>query len=315
MCRPIVFSNWNSSPFWVAVNKAALKNEPQSTAVDLSQLYGYTKDVLMPMITYQTCLPVKLLNYKDNVSTYGSISVRVHVEAQPIYMMADDNGIGKCSNVPNYVLTTRPKRPANIFDGAAWNTIFQFRDGLGEDLFPVSSSDNMVSLPSPTAISAFEDIIHTVEFLVPEAFIGKTISEITTAEAASAVAKKKKAYKCYVIDPKKDIVNDQILVDPTTGQTLSDTMKQESIEEAGGDPSLLNIGNPGSSGLMPGDIQQIIFIIVTTISSIILVAYLGYIAKLFINDKDHKSGITNLFIFIVLLVLLILFGVFVGEDK
>jgi hypothetical protein len=267
------------------------------------------------MVTYQTCLPVKLLNYNGNPHIYGSLSVRVHVVPQPIYMIGEDRGIGKCSNVRNYTLITTPKRPADIFGQASANTVVQFRDGLGDDLFPSGVSENMVPMSSPDVVSQFADVLHLIEFLVPEAFIGKTVNEIASAAAAAAVVKKKKAYKCYVIDPKRDIVNDQILVDPTTGQSLSDTMKQEAFEEAGGDPALLGLEAGGSSGLMPGDIQEIIFIVVTTICTLVLLAYLGYITKLFITDKNFNGAMTNLLIFGVLLIALIVFGVMFGDDK
>lgn len=304
MCRPIVFSNINSSPFWAAVNKAAETGTSQPTSFDMSTIYGYNQSTLMPMITYRTCLPVKLLNYKGAEPVTGSISVRVHVVPQPIYMIGGDDGLGKCSVVSKYIFTSEPKRIIDVYDGAASNTIFQFRDGLGEDLFPSVAKDNFVTLPSPTAISAFQDIVQKFEILVPEAFLGKSIAEISASGTPAPPPRKQKAYKCYRINPDKDIKDGQILVDPRTGQKLSQVLQDKELEDAGYDPSLVD-NTDTSSGLMPGDIEQIMIIIFTGIGSVTLFAYLMYVVHLFMFVRDFRNGIMHFGIFVILLIVLI----------
>ena len=236
LCRPIIFSTWNSSTFWPAVDTACVEGKPQSVAVDLSTMYGYNSSLLMPMITYQSCIPVKLLNYNRNPYSYGSIRMRVHVVPQPIYMVASENGLGKCSIINKYTLVTSGAGPVSIFSGASGNTLLQFRDGFGKDLYPIqTTSENLVLSASPNAISAFTDILQKFEVHVPESFLGKSLAEISSLNTPPPVQKKKKAYKCYTIDPAKDVVGDQIMIDPTTGQRLEDTMTQEAMDAAGGD--------------------------------------------------------------------------------
>jgi hypothetical protein len=313
--RPIVFSQNQNNPFWSAVNLSVKTKKPESVTLDMSTLYGYNRDILMPMITYQACLPVKLLNYNNNVSTLGSVSVRVHVVPQPIYVNADANGLGKCSSIKKYTLITQPKRPVDMFPGASSNTRFQFMDGLGSDGFPASSSDNMVPLGSSTAISAFQDVLQKFEILVPEEFLGKSLSEIAKSKTHTKKPEKKKAFKCYRIDPEKDVRGDQILIDPTTGDSLVDTMAQKAYDDAGGDPALLNVPGADASGIMPGDIQHILTIIFITIGTIILLAYLMFIVHTLIyRENGFHDAIFHVVVFAVLLVGLTVFSVYFAAD-
>ena len=314
MCRPIVFSEVNSSPFWVAVNTSVKRREPQTTSLDMSTLYGYDQSTLMPMITYRTCLPVKLHNYKGATPFKGSISVRVHVVPQPIYMIADEDMKSQCSLVSKYILVTEPRRPVDMFDGASANTRFQFKDGLGSDEgFPSNTNDQFVPQTTPTPISAFADVIQKFQILVPEAFLGKSLAEISATGTPAPPPKRKKAYKCYRINPEKDIKNGQILVDPETGQSLSKTLEQKELEDAGGDPSLVDDVDT-SSGLMPGDIQQILFIVLTVLGTITLLAYFMFVVHTVMFRKDFHNGIIHFVIFIVLLFGLVVFGILFGKN-
>jgi hypothetical protein len=315
LCRPIVFSTWNTSPFWSTVNTAVLRNTPQSTVVDLSSIFAYNSSTLMPMITYQTCTPVKLLNYKGKSSVIGSLNIRVNVVTQPIHIAADDNGMGKCSSVMRYTLVTEPSHPVNIFENVSSNTKLQFQDGLGPDKFPSAAIENLIPQVSSTSIATFSEIMNKFIILVPEAFLGKSLAEISNIATPPPLPKKKKAFKCYRIDPEKDIKDDQILVDPTTGQSLTETMNQEAIESAGGESSLINLGEGSntSSGMMPGDIQQGFFILFTVIGSLSLMAYIVYICNMVFFVKDIQNGIYNTIIFCGLLIGLIIINVFFGK--
>jgi len=317
MCRPIVFSDINTSPFWKAVNLAASSGRPQSnTPFDISQLFAYNHTTIMPMMTYRTCMPVKLLNYNGSTPTYGSISIRVHVVPQPIYMVGSDQMTAKCSVVSKYSLITEPSLPTNLFQGAASNTVFQFKDGLGtvDPGYPNNTNNNFIPLSAPAPISAFQDVMSKFEIFVPEAFLGKSISEISSTGTPAPSTRGKKAYKCYKIDPNHDIKNGQILIDPATGQSLSKTLQEKQMADAGYDPALLDYDTGDvSSGLMPGDIQQIMFYAITALVSLILLAYLLYILHLFFYIKDVHHGFGNLAVFAVLLTALTFFGIYFEE--
>jgi hypothetical protein len=205
----------------------------------------------------------------------------------------------------------------DIFPNASANTVFQFRDGYGDDLFPLHSSNYYIAQAPNETVSAFKDIIQKFQILVPEAFLGKSLGEIADVATPPPVPKKKKAFKCYRIDPEKDIKNDQILVDPQTGQSLHDTMKQEALESAGGDPTLAGLNVPDtSSGLMPGDIQQILLTIFIVVGTIIMLSYLGFIAHTFLVKRDLHNGIYHFIFLILIIIVLSLIGAFIGnQDK
>jgi len=235
LCRPLIFQkSGENTPFWNAVDVATTQQKLQNNiAIDLSSFYGYNASLPMPMITYQTCIPVK--HFNNSQYSYGSLRMRVNVVPQPLYVVASETGLGKCSSINKYTLVTSGNGPIDIF---GYGTIIQFRDGYGSDLFPVQTTkSNLVPNTAPNSISAFADVLQKFEILVPEAFLGKSLADIANAQAPPPVKNKKKAYKCYTIDPTKDIVGDQIMVDPTTGQSLLDTQKQDAIDSAGGDPA------------------------------------------------------------------------------
>jgi len=303
LTRPIVFSTWNTNSFWPAVDEACMRGTVQSVALDMSTMFGYNSSTLLPMITYQTCLPVKLVNYKTKPYAYGSIRVRVNVATQPIYVVANTNGLAKCSVINKYTLITEPRNVVDVFDSASANTQFQFKDGYGKDDFPLQNKSNLVPLAPGASISALKDLLQKVIILVPEAFLGKSLSEIATIKIPPPKKSQKKAFKCYTIDPQKDIVGDQIMVDPSTGESLQDTMEENHLG-----PSL-EVSSP--SGIMPGDIEQALVVICVLIGSILLFIYLGFIVHLWIYREDGVNGsLMHILIFTVLLISLVLFGVY-----
>lgn len=229
LTRPIIFSkDTNSAPFWRAVDEASMRRNVQSTPLDMSTMFGYNSSTLLPMIAYQTCLPVKLLNYKSKPYKYGSMRVRVSVVTQPLYVIASENGLGRCSIIKKYTLITEPRNVVDVFEGASMNTFLQFKDGYGKDGYPTQmQANNLVPFAPGFNISTFSEIIQKIEILVPEAFLGKSLSELAGAGNPPPIKSKKKAFKCYTIDPTKDIVGDQIMVDTTTGRSLLDTIDKE----------------------------------------------------------------------------------------
>ena len=118
-------------------------------------------------------------------------------------------------------------------------------------------------------------------------------------------------YRCHKIDPTKDIQNGQILVDPTTGESLSQAMADQEQ-----DPEItaaLNGQAPKVSGILPGDILKVLSIIATVIFSISLLAYFWYIKHVIFNLKDLNWGILHTLIFGGLLTGLIFFSIFLGK--
>lgn len=249
--RPIVFSQtYNSSQFLSAVDTAAAAQSGSTTTpVNMSTIFGYNTSTLMPMVSYQTCLPVKLTN--TNVSPYttmiGSIRMRVNVVIQPLYVVPSDNGLGLCSSINKYTLVTEPKKLVDIFlynyknpvfGGVNANVFIQFKDGLGSDGFPAAlqqsnKSNYLVLIGQPSRISVLTELLNKIEVLIPETFLGKSLAEIANSTTPPPVVPKNKRFKCYTIDPNKDIVGDQIMVDPTTGQSLLDTMNKNLTDANG----------------------------------------------------------------------------------
>ena len=312
LCRPLIFkNNGSNTPFWNAVDVSTTQQAVQNNVgIDLSSFYGYNATTPMPMITYQTCLSVK--RFDRGQFNFGSLKFRVNVVPQPIYVVASETGLGKCSSINKYTLITTGNGPIDIFGRG---DILQFRDGNGTDLFPLqTTSSYLVPLASPTAISALADVLQKFEILVPEAFLGKSLSDIANIRTPPKIQPKKKAYKCYTIDPSKDIVGDQIMVDPTTGQSLLDTQKQEAIDAAGGDTLVIEGASASSPGILPGDIEHILTVIAVAIGTLTLLAYLGFIIHMILyRENGFHNSLAHILGFIVCFIGLVLFSVYVEK--
>lgn len=311
LCRPLAFqTSGSNTPFWRAVDAATTYGAAQNNiGIDLASFFGYNASLPMPMITYQTCLPTKLFN--NGQFSYGSLKVRVNVVPQPINVVATETGLGKCSSINKYTLVTSNNGPIDVFGRG---NVLQFRDGFGSDLFPTDiSKTNLVPGAAPTAISAFIDVLNKIQILVPEAFLGRSLADISNAQAPPPVGPRKKAFKCYTIDPTKDIVGDQIMVDPTTGQSLQDTQRRDTLDASGGDTSMVN-GSGGSSGIMPGDIEKVLTTIAITIGTLTLLAYLGFIIHMLLyRDNGFHNSLPHILGFILCFIALVLFSVFVEK--
>jgi len=309
LCRPIVLQSSGSNPpnsFWNAVDMATMRNAPQAASIDMSTFFGYNASMLMPMITYQTCMPIKLLK-TGGTASYGSLRIRVNVVTEPIRVFASENGLGKCSSIRKYTLVTTANGPIDIF---GYNLI-QFKDGTGADAFPnQNTKSNLVPNPAPNPISALADVLQKFEILVPEAFLGKTLAEIANAPTPQGSKRKKRPFKCYTIDPTRDIVDGEIMIDPTTGQSLKDTQKQDALDAAGGDISMITPGANADPGIMPGDVENVLTTTIIFFGTIALLSYLGFIAYIFLHTDAAYPLNTKLFhvaIFIVSFIMLMLF--------
>lgn len=239
----------------------------------------------------------------------------------PIYVKASSSGLDTCKNVSAYSLVTTPKRPVDCFPDASSSTVFQFSIGLNN--YPSDSKNNFRFLAPSSSIADLATATQKLMLTVPKPLLGKSVTIISNAVAPplqSTVegftdASPTKNYKCYRIDPTKDIKNGQIMVDPTTGEPLS-TMIDE--ENAGQDPAItaaLNGEVPQPSGLLPGDIEFILSIVATVVGSIILLAYGGYIVNIFFIRKDLNSGFFHMSIFIVALFSLVVFAIFFDKKS
>ena len=95
-------------------------------------------------------------------------------------------------------------------------------------------------------------------------------------------------------------MNGQINIDPTTGESLNKLMEYES----GGDSALaagLAGQAVGGAGIMPGDVEYALFIIVTTICTISIVAYTFHIITLYYEGVKPERH-AHLILLVVMIV-------------
>lgn len=310
-CRPLSYADsYTNPPMWTDIDTAASKGAPRNTAIDLSSIYGYNSSMLMPFITYQTCIPAKLIG--SGSPTVGSLRIRVNVVIQPLRLNLTSRDLS--TSVRKYTL---PTNPVSLFPSNSLSQLtLQFKDGYGNNGFPSHKRTNLNFAFSTTTESDFDVILSKIQVQVPEAFLGKSLDDITSASTAPSKPSGKKAYKCYTIDPTKDIVDGQIMVDPTTGEKLADTQKEMQI---GGE---IDVSEPNV--ILPGDFESFLTTTLTVLGTLGLFGYLLFIVlegrKVF---HDQLPGTySNLFyhvgIFILLVIALILFGIYLekpAEDK
>jgi hypothetical protein len=324
LTRPIVFISSDNAEaanvpmFWTKLNKIleSPATEDKVTNLDLATMFGYNSTTLMPMISYQTCLPVKLLNASTSSSFTGSLTMRVNVVINPIYVVASETGLGKCSVVNKYTLVTNGGL-TDIFEASHSQDTIQFNTDFSSSgpVFPSSTAINLTPPASSYAITSMEDIMKKIEIVVPDAFLGNSLADIATATKLPSIVSSKHVtntkFKCYSIDPKKDIVDGQIMIDPTTGQPLERTLEEHSLSTTGG----ITIPPLPPSGILPGDIEKAIVIIMIIVISLGLFIYLGYILYNFFYNENVESStlIFNSLGFILILIILVLFSLYVGK--
>jgi hypothetical protein len=312
-CRPVVLYDGTNegSSFWSKVNESAKTGNAIANAMkasDIQSIYAYNSNTMMPMITYDTCIATQLKGSGVSPLT-GSLNVRVHVIPYTLYIPSVASGTGKCTNINKYIFTSRI---INIFNQSGYNTA-QFNIGL--NTFPTNSNNNLKALAPSSQITTWSDIEQKFEYLVPEDFLGKSAADIAKMKSLPESSPRKKQYKCYTINPEKDIKNGQILVDPSTGESLDDAQKRALLDSAGGDASLalaLAGGQAQNSGIQPGDVESIAMIVISTIGGILLLIYLYHIFNLFITSDPGKW--THLLAFIGLFLILFSLAAYLSKD-
>ena len=327
MCRPAILTDKKemSIQLWSSVN-SAVKNKSASnlSGFDLSTLFAYNREVMMPMMSYETCIATRLIG-GPNAATEGSAKIRVVVCSQPMYIYAESNGTGKCDRVTKYTVPDRDgMRLLNVFQqsGASSYTNIQFTDRKSDN----GKTNEFPTIPSPIAnylvlglsgnmVDNWEGALQAFEYLIPDVFLGKSLASIARSTVPPEKKTGKKAFKCYTIDPRKDVVNDQIMIDPTTGEPLKDTMDALNRSSAGGDPALaMALGGQAveSSGIQPADIEDVFVYIFSLIGGISLLSYLFYIIRHFMAHR-YSEGIAHIVSFIICF--LILFAITYNLEK
>jgi hypothetical protein len=317
-CRPLVITEskeYSPDGMWNTIDKASNLSRAQSGTVDLSSLYAYNASMLMPFIVYQTCIPVKLLSASPaskTTATTGSLRVRVNVFMQPLFLNLKSSELGSTS-VKKYTLPKFPD-PVGLFSNESLvPPTLQFKDGYGADDFPTTRKTNLTFSLATSRKTDFDSVINTIEIQVPEAFLGKSLNDISSTSVAPVKSTKKRPYKCYTIDPKKDIVDGQIMVDPATGEKLTEAQAQA---EFGGD-SNIDTDIDIETGIMPGDVEYALSVTLTVIGTLGLLGYLLFIVlkgREIFNTGGHivPGGINevlyHIVIFIMIFIALIVFG-------
>ena len=323
LCRPLIYSSTaTNSPFWDAVDKAG---GPTGTLVsnvktDISSIFTNDQSILPRMISYRTCIPAKL----SNSETTGSVNIYVNVVTEPLRV-----------NLTSSYLTTIlsdykiPLRIADLFGRPTSDSDVYFPKSYGGtgNSVPIftPNPENLRLISRGSNISDFNTAKQSIIVLYPPELIGTGI----TSQSPTISSTSKKPYKCYTVDPEKDIVDGQIMIDPLTGDTL------ESVQRSNTQNGQINI-QAGETGVMPGDIEYIITTALTVLGSLGLFIYILFIGlkwreifngtsgtpgvseKSASDTKDEKSGIYQQAIFHTVMGLLsfiglVLFGIFVQE--
>jgi hypothetical protein len=291
----------------ISIDSNGIGTSQTITNFNLSSLYAYPTGELLPSINYQTCLPLNILNYSGSgtATQSGSLVVRVNFIISPIYIkVTAGTGLGKSSQIPSsysLVSSSLQKYFTNVNSSAS----LQFSDGTPNQ----GNTLNLVFSPSSSGTSSVS-IFNLIELAIPESLMGQPLSDLYNKNppALPRSTSNQKQYKCYKIDPTKDIKNGQILVDPTTGESLSQAVADHTLGE---DPDLLKaLNGTDASGILPGDIEFGLSILATIIGTIVLLAYGGYIVHMFFYEKNLNGGLGHSVMFAILLFCLIVFSVF-----
>ena len=272
LCRPAKFSNsgW-ADAFWDAVNSSlANSNKAKQLARD------YSPKNLFPMsqtVTYQLCLNSKVSNSYGTTSVNSPFKIRVYVINNTLEIPNPKTGIktsvgATCPALVQYSLITfdGANGPAASVNAAPTPGIFQFTTGA------TSSTAENLKLPKLTGnfISDWDSVKQYIEIQLPDEEYHYNMGTDVALPGLSPRPRKK--FKCYTIDPEKDIVGDQITIDPKTGQPLEEYMREEYYGT--------DSGNIRQQGILPGDIEYYLQLIAGIVGAVILLAYFAYIINL-----------------------------------
>ncbi len=312
LCRPLILSTGkSSSSFWTAVNssaKAAAGRNERTGEVNLASVYTYgdADKTLLPMMTYETCIPTRFIG--GPTQRLGSVLVRVHVVSNPLVIYSEETGTGLCRRVSKYIFPSIIKR---LISSDLRSSDLQFSTGVGPGTsgyqFPTNTNTGQYQpTTGPSPFTTWDQVTSKLEYLIPEALLGKSLASIANASTAPSTPRSSggRNFKCYTIDPQKDIVNGQINIDPTTGESLNQLLDYQS----GGDPALaagLAGQAVGGAGILPGDVEYVLFIVITTICTISIVAYTFHVLTLFYEGVKPER-------YAHVFLLLGMIGVFIG---
>lgn len=291
MCRPLVFTNWtiDTSDFWPSVyNLITLPAGSTRTAtMDLSSLFAYDSTTPRPMVTYTTCMPYNLVG-SPSVQNLN-ISVAVNIVGQPIYLNVPTQVSNACAAITKYTLATSTIFPNFVNVNAG--QYFQFANNGYSN--PATRQNNYI-MGTPRSITA-SDISRYIQIQVPEGMLGESLEDINSYTASNLPKSVKKQYKCYTINPDTDIDGDKILIDPTNGKPLRDSVIDSNTSKS------LGIDAP-PSGLSPGEIQDIVVGIFIFIFATIMVRYAIFIwSNILLEGVDYKYKIAHILGFILII--------------
>ena len=325
LCRPaILVESTTVDPFWKAVDDATKGTASASgteAPINLASIYTYDAKTLHSMFTYESCIPAQFKPNNSNSLKAGSILLRTHVVSTPLSITLGATAKGKCQT-----LNTKYSMPLQIknrisYDESTNYILYNFgtsRGGSDAFVFP-SDANVFIPMAAPRISDWDSEVSKKVAYLVPEAFLGKSLAEIANATIVPKRASINKQYKCYTIDPTKDIVEDQIVIDPTTGEDLRSIMEKDANEASGGDPALSAAlaGGRNTSDISSQDIEQTMLYIVGFVGAFFIVAYFSYVIRNFMDDLPDKyyHFVTFATIMIVYFVSMIFMGRSVDNKK
>jgi hypothetical protein len=289
LCRPIIFSDNNYLDFLNCVTtkrSLGLNN-------GISTLFTYegNSNILLPMITYQTCIPIQYKSSSSDSFKIGSLKLRVNVIRSPVYAP---------SRLENLVKTTG--RTVYSFPGLSYYDTIQLTNRLPIATDPVGTSNILTTIQATSPIASdVSTLITKIIILAPDALLGQPFSALSISSASklkdatridlsadrTSSSSRNKRYQCYRFDPSQDIdSNNQILIDPTNGQRLENVMSNLRSSAAGGNPDLLNGYSP-DAGIKPGDVQAITLIVLAILGTVFLILYLLYIFYLIRSPPEE----------------------------
>ena len=295
MCRPLVFTNRtnDTSDFWPSVYNLTTRpsGSTRTATLNLSSLFAYDSTTPRPMVTYTTCMPYNLVG-SPSVQNLN-ISVAVNIVGQPIYLNVPTQVSNACAAITKYTLATSTIFPNFVNVNAG--QYFQFTNNGYSN--PATRQNNYI-MGTPRSISASE-ISRYIQLQVPEGMLGQSLEDINSYTATTLPKSVKKQYKCYTINPDTDIDGDKILIDPTNGKPLRDSVIGS--ESSG----RLPIETP-PPGLSPGEIQDIVVGVFIFIFAAVMIRYAIFIwSNILLEGVDYKYKIGHIVGFILIISTLI----------
>jgi hypothetical protein len=218
-----------------------------------------------------------------------NISVAVNIIGQPIYLNVPSQVSNACAAITKYTLATSTIFPnfVNVNSGQ----YFQFANNGYSN--PATRQNNYI-MGTPRSISASE-ISRYIQLQVPEGMLGQSLEDINSYTANTLPKSVKKQYKCYTINPHTDIDGDKILIDPTNGKPLRDSVIDSNTSKS------LGIEAP-PSGLSPGEIQDIVVGILIFIFATVMIRYAIFIwSNILLDGVDYKYKIGHIVGFILII--------------